>query len=80
MQLTGIAEMADRSATIPIRYRRSKDTGTWHWSPKCSSWPTIAYFLLREVPSEDKGGLCSECELSTLTEARSDRDQIFSKD
>jgi len=43
-------------------YRRKRDTGTWHWNPKCSEWPRTGYFVNQSRPDSILGELCGECE------------------
>ena len=43
-------------------YRRKRDTGTWHWSTRCSAWPKIDYFVNQSMPGQMRGELCGECD------------------
>lgn len=44
-----------------LGYRRKKDTGTWHWHPNCSDWPTKDFFTRERKPEPLNGKLCKEC-------------------
>lgn len=41
------------------RYRRRKDSDTWHFCSNCSRWPTYNYEETYTKPTY--GELCEEC-------------------
>jgi hypothetical protein len=43
------------------RYRRKKDSDTWHWCRNCSKWPTWDYEEVNIPAKPSSGELCNEC-------------------
>lgn len=40
------------------KYRRKKESDTWHWCRNCGNWPTGDIVERDDRPSSD---LCNEC-------------------
>lgn len=41
------------------KYRRKKNSDTWHWCTNCSKWPTTDFVEHDGKPTS--GELCDEC-------------------
>ena len=52
----------DNGQSRIAEYRRKRNTGTWHWSTRCSAWPKTDYFVNQTRPDPMLGEPCAECE------------------
>jgi hypothetical protein len=51
-------------------YRRKLNTYVWHFSTKCSMWPTESFEERPERPAKDPLDLCGECTAILIKDGR----------